>query len=67
MAFAICRTETVMIQTVLFSLARLTFALMFHYSISTNIVNKKGNFMKIHVNFFPKSIIAINIVIVVNS
>ena len=51
MAFAICGTETVMILTVLFAKARLTFALMFHFSISTNIVNKKGNFRKISVSF----------------
>ena len=66
MAFAICGTETIMIQTVLFAMARLTFALMFHFSISTNIVNIKSNFRKISVSFFPQ-IIAINIVIVVNS
>ena len=42
----------------------LTFALMFHFSISTNIV-KKGNFRnKVYVF---SQIIAINIVIVVNS
>ena len=41
MAFAICRTETVMIKTVLFAMARLAFALMFHFSVSTNIVNEK--------------------------
>ena len=53
MAFAICGTETVMIQTDLFAMARLTFALMFHFLISTNIVNKKGNFRKISVRFSP--------------
>ena len=65
MSFAIFGTETVMIQTVLIAMARLTFALMFHFSISTNIVIKKGNFRKIRVSF--PQIIAINIVIVVNS
>ena len=55
MAFTICGTETVMIQTVLFAMAKLTFALMFHFSISTNIVNKKGNIRKIRISFFPKS------------
>ena len=44
-----------MIQTVLFAMARLTFALMFHFSISTNIVNKKGNFKKIRISFSPES------------
>ena len=46
MAFAICGTETVMIKTALFAMARLTFALMFHFLISTNIVNKKVNLGK---------------------
>ena len=59
MAFAICGTEIVMIQTVLFAMARLTFALMFHFSISTNIVNIKGNFREISVSFFPKSYLSI--------
>ena len=40
----------------------LTFALMFHFSISTNIVNKKV-ILRIKCKFFPQ-IIAINIVIV---
>ena len=38
---------------------------MFHFSVSTNIVNKKGNFRN-YVLVFPQ-IIVINIVIVVNS
>ena len=53
MAFAICGTETVMIKTVLFAMARLKFILMFHFSISTNIVIKKGIFRKISVSFSP--------------
>ena len=44
-AFAICGTETAMIKTVFLLWQGLMFALMFHFSISTNIVNKKGNFM----------------------
>ena len=44
MAFAICGTETVMIKIVLFAMARLTFALMFHFSVSTNVVNEKRYF-----------------------
>ena len=44
MAFAICGTETVTIRTVFLLWQGLTFALMFHFSISTNIVNKKSNF-----------------------
>ena len=65
MAFAICGTETVTIKAFfLFWLWQgLTFALMFHSAISTNIVNKKGNF-RIKCKFFHQ-IIAINIVIVV--
>ena len=53
MAFAICGTETVKIKIVLFAMARLTFALMFHFSISTNTVNEEGNFRKIRVSFPP--------------
>ena len=64
MAFALCGTKTVMIKAFLLWQG-LTFALMFHFSIFTNIVNKKGNF-RIKCKFFPQ-IIAINIVIVVNS
>ena len=44
MTFAICETETVAIKTV-FVMARIDVALMFHFSLSTNIVNKKGNFI----------------------
>ena len=44
MTFAKCGTETVMIKTVFLLWQGLTFALMFHFLISTNIVNKKGNF-----------------------
>ena len=44
MAFGICGTETAPIKTVFLLLQGLTFAKMFHFSISTNIVNKKGNF-----------------------
>ena len=63
MAFAICGTETIMIKTVFFLLWQgLTFALMFHISISTNIVNKKVNLGKKN-----PQVIAINIVNVVNS
>ena len=43
MAFAICGAETVTIKAV-FSMHELTFALIFYFLISTNIVNKKGNF-----------------------
>ena len=42
-SFPICGTETVTIKTVFLQWQVLTFALMFHFSISTNIVNKKGN------------------------
>ena len=41
----VCGTETVTIKTVFFLLWQgLTSALMFHFLISTNIVNKNGNF-----------------------
>ena len=46
MAFAICETETATIKTVFLLWQGLTSALMFHFSISTNIVIKKGNFRK---------------------
>ena len=55
MAFAICGTETAMNQTVLFAMVRLMFALMFHFSISTNIVYKKVILVKYVQVFFPKS------------
>ena len=65
MAFVICGTETVQIKTVFFLLWQgLTSALMIHFSISTNIVNKKV-ILGIKCQFFP--IIIINIIIVVNS
>ena len=44
----------------------LTFALMFHFSISTNIVYKKV-ILGIKCKFFSPKIIAINMVIVVKS
>ena len=67
MPFAICGTETVTIKTVFLLWQGLTFALMFHFSISTNNVNKNVNvILLIKRKFFPK-IMAINIVIVVNS
>ena len=43
MVFAICGTETVTIKAG-FAMARINVNLMFHFSISTNIVNKKGSF-----------------------
>ena len=65
MAFAIFGTETVTIKTVFLLWQGLTFAFMFHFSISINIVNKKGIFYECSVSFPQK--ISINIVIVVNS
>ena len=62
----LCGTETVTIKTVFLLWQGLTFAFMFHFTISTNIVNKKGNFRNFSVSFFSQ-IIAVNIVIVVNS
>ena len=53
MAFAICGTETVTIKTVVLLWKGLAFALMFHFSISTNIVNKKGYFRNKVLVFSP--------------
>ena len=44
MTFAICGTETVTSKAVFWLWQGLMSALMFHFLISTNIVNKKGNF-----------------------
>ena len=65
MAFAICGIVTVTIKTIFLLWQEFTFALMFHFKISTNIVNKKGNFRN-QAKVFPQ-IIAMNIVIVANS
>ena len=64
MAFAICWPETVMNKIVFFLWQELTSALMFNFSISTNIVNKRV-ILGIKCKFFPESVI--NIVIIVNS
>ena len=63
MAFAICGTETVTIVTFFLLWQGLTSDLMFNFLISTNIVNKKGNFRnKVYV--YPQ-IIFINVAIAV--
>ena len=46
--------RTVTIKTVFLLRQGLTFAFMFHFTISTNVVNKKGNFRNFSVSFFPK-------------
>ena len=63
MAFAICGTETVTIKTV-FAMARINFCFNVYLSISTNIVNKK---VILGIKCIFPQIIAMNIVIVVNS
>ena len=57
MAFAICGTESVTIKIV-FAMARMYFALMFHFSISTHIVKKRGS-LGIKCKFFLKSKLSI--------
>ena len=44
MEFAICGTETATIKTVFFVMARINVCFKVHFSISTNIANKNGNF-----------------------
>ena len=65
MVFDICGTETVTIKTV-FGFAKINVCFNVSFFDFNNIVNKKNCILGIKCKFFPQ-IIAINIVIVVNS